>query len=78
MLSKSLSQPSGPSARFNLLCESEARPFRHPRSPKALQAIDRRWGSAVGAEAAEAFAGVRIVKNHYQEKVYSCLCSKKK
>lgn len=42
--------------------ESEARPFPHPRSPKALQAIARRWGSAVGVEAAEAFELVRLVR----------------
>ncbi len=41
--------------------ESEARPFPHPRSPEALRAIARRWGSAVGVEAAEAFELVRIV-----------------
>ena len=35
--------------------ESEAQPFPHPRSPAALQAVARRWGSAVGFEAAEAF-----------------------
>lgn len=44
------------------LYESEARPFPHPRSPEALRAIARRWGSAVGVKAAEAFAGVRVVK----------------
>ena len=43
------------------LYESEARPFLHPRSPEALRAIARRWGSAVGAEVAEAFELVRIV-----------------
>ena len=43
------------------LYESEARPFPHPRSPEALQAIARRWGSAVGVEAAEAFELVRSV-----------------
>lgn len=35
--------------------ESESRDFPHPRSPKALEAIARRWGSVVGVEAAEAF-----------------------
>lgn len=42
--------------------ESEARTFPHPRSPKALQAIARRCGSAVGVEAAEAFELVRFVR----------------
>jgi LmbE family N-acetylglucosaminyl deacetylase len=45
------------------LYESEARPFPHPRSPEALRAIARRWGSAVGVEAAEAFELVRSVRN---------------
>jgi LmbE family N-acetylglucosaminyl deacetylase len=44
------------------LYESEARPFPHPRSPDALRAIARHWGSAVGVEAAEAFALVRSVR----------------
>jgi LmbE family N-acetylglucosaminyl deacetylase len=35
--------------------ESERRDFPHPRSPAALEAIARRWGSVVGVEAAEAF-----------------------
>jgi LmbE family N-acetylglucosaminyl deacetylase len=42
--------------------ESEARPFPHPRSPEALRAIARRWGSAVGLEAAEVFELVRSVR----------------
>jgi LmbE family N-acetylglucosaminyl deacetylase len=42
--------------------EGEARPFPHPRSPEALQAIARRWGSMVGLEAAEAFQLVRGVR----------------
>lgn len=41
--------------------ESEARPFPHPRSPDALRAIARRWGSVVGRPAAEAFQLVRSV-----------------
>jgi LmbE family N-acetylglucosaminyl deacetylase len=41
--------------------ESEARAFPHPRSPDALRAIARRWGSVVGVEAAEAFQCVRHV-----------------
>jgi LmbE family N-acetylglucosaminyl deacetylase len=42
--------------------ESEARPFPHPRSPDALRAIARRWGTVVGVPAAEAFALVRSVR----------------
>lgn len=42
--------------------ESEARAFPHPRSPEALRAIARRWGSVVGLEAAEAFELVRSVR----------------
>jgi len=37
------------------LYETEARPFPHPHSPKALRVSARRWGSAVGVEAVEAF-----------------------
>jgi LmbE family N-acetylglucosaminyl deacetylase len=44
------------------LYESEARPFPHPRSPEALRAIARRWGSVVGVPAAEAFELVRDVR----------------
>jgi LmbE family N-acetylglucosaminyl deacetylase len=44
------------------LYESEARPFPHPRSPKALRALARRWGSVVGVEAAEAFELIRSVR----------------
>ncbi|MDZ4288130.1 MAG: PIG-L family deacetylase, partial [Prosthecobacter sp.] len=42
--------------------ESEARQFPHPRSPEALSAIARRWGSVVGVQAAEAFQLVREIK----------------
>lgn len=42
--------------------ESESRDFPHPRSPQALQAIARRWGSVVGLNAAEAFELVREIK----------------
>ena len=42
--------------------ESEARPFPHPRSPEALRAAARRWGSVVGLQAAEAFELVRAVR----------------
>lgn len=42
--------------------ETEARAFPHPRSPEALAAIAKRWGSVVGVEAAEAFQLVRAVQ----------------
>ena len=42
--------------------ESEARPFPHPRSPESLQALAKRWGSAVSVDAAEAFELVRLVR----------------
>lgn len=41
--------------------ESEARPFPHPRSSEALEAIARRWGSVAGLQAAEAFELVREI-----------------
>ncbi|QXD14294.1 PIG-L family deacetylase [Rhodocaloribacter litoris] len=41
--------------------ESEARPYPHPRSPEALRAIARRWGSVCGRAAAEAFMLVRAI-----------------
>ncbi len=44
------------------LYESEARSFPHPRSPEALRAIARRWGSTVGVQAAEAFELVRAIR----------------
>ena len=44
------------------LYEDEARPFPHPRSPEALRAIARKWGSTVGMEAAEAFELIREVR----------------
>ena len=40
---------------------SEARPFPHPRSPEALAAVARRWGSIAGLRAAEAFVLIRRV-----------------
>lgn len=40
---------------------SEVRQFPHPRSPEALDAIARRWGSVVGVDAAEAFQLVRAI-----------------
>jgi len=42
--------------------ESESRPFPHPRSPEALKAIAKRWGSVAGLQAAEAFSLVREVR----------------
>ena len=42
--------------------ESESRSFPHPRSPEALRAIAKRWGSVVGLQAAEAFELVRSVR----------------
>lgn len=42
--------------------ESEARPFPHPRSPEALRAIAKRWGSVVGVGAAEAFELIRSIE----------------
>ena len=42
--------------------ETEARTFPHPRSPEALEAIARRWGSVVGCGAAEAFELIRAVR----------------
>ncbi len=41
---------------------SELRAFPHPRSPEALDASARRWGSTVGVAAAEAFEPVRVVR----------------
>ncbi len=42
--------------------DSEAHQYPHPRSPQALQAIARRWGSVVGLNAAEAFEIVREIR----------------
>lgn len=42
--------------------ESEVRAFPHPRSPEALRVIARRWGSATGLHAAEAFHCVRDLR----------------
>ena len=41
---------------------SEARAFPHPRSPEALHAIAKRWGSVVGCPYAEAFELIRAVR----------------
>ncbi len=45
--------------RAMAIYEGEARAFPHPRSPQALEAIARRWGSVAGLKAAEAFELVR-------------------
>ena len=42
--------------------ERELRPFPHPRSPEALEAIAKRWGSVAGVAAAEAFELVRSIR----------------
>ena len=44
------------------LYESEARPFPHPRSPEALRATARHWGSNVGLSAAEPFQIIREIR----------------
>jgi len=41
------------------LYDSEVRSFPHPRSPKALKAATRRWGSVAGMQAAEPFELIR-------------------
>jgi LmbE family N-acetylglucosaminyl deacetylase len=41
--------------------ESEARTFPHPRSPEALRALAKRWGTVAGLEAAEAFELIREI-----------------
>jgi LmbE family N-acetylglucosaminyl deacetylase len=43
--------------------ETESREFPHPRSPEALRAVAKRWGSVVGLPAAEAFELVRSVRS---------------
>jgi LmbE family N-acetylglucosaminyl deacetylase len=40
---------------------SEERAFPHPRSPEAVTALARRWGSVVGCAAAEAFEMIRAI-----------------
>ena len=42
--------------------DSERRVFPHPRSPEALRATARRWGSVVGTGAAEAFELIRSIR----------------
>ncbi len=43
-------------------CESERRSFLPARSPDALRAVARRWGSVVGTQCAEAFQLIRSVQ----------------
>jgi LmbE family N-acetylglucosaminyl deacetylase len=42
--------------------DTERRAFPHPRSPEAVTALARRWGSVVGCEAAEAFELIRAIR----------------
>jgi len=42
--------------------ETEVRVFPHPRSPDAIHAIARRWGSITGCEASEAFELIRAIR----------------
>ena len=42
--------------------EEEARQFPHPRSPEALEAISKTWGSTAGFAAAEAFELIRSLR----------------
>lgn len=42
--------------------DTETRAFPHPRSPQAITALARRWGSVVGCEAAEAFELIRAIR----------------
>ena len=42
--------------------KSELRKFPHPRSPEALLAISRKWGSVVGFKAAEPFELLRSIR----------------
>jgi len=48
--------------RAMLTYTGEVRPFPHPRSPEAIRALARRWGSVVGVEYAEALELVRSVR----------------
>jgi LmbE family N-acetylglucosaminyl deacetylase len=44
------------------LYDTEVRLFPHPRSPEAIRAIARQWGTVVGCEAAEPFELIRSVR----------------
>ena len=41
--------------------DGELRAFPHPRSAEGLEVVARRWGTAVGVDAAEAFVTIRSV-----------------
>ena len=41
--------------------EYEKRKYPHPRSPKSLEIISKRWGTVIGVEYAEAFCIVRAL-----------------
>ncbi len=41
---------------------SEIRDYPHPRSPKAIEIIAKRWGVNIGLEMAEAFELVRCIR----------------
>lgn len=42
--------------------DTEVRAFPHPRSPEAICAISRRWGTVVDREAVEAFEMIRSIR----------------
>lgn len=42
--------------------ESESTKFPHPRSPEGLKVTAQRWGTVIGAQAAEAFEVVRMIR----------------
>jgi len=44
------------------LYDTEVRSFPHPRSPEAIQATARRWGSVAGFESVEAFELIRLAR----------------
>ena len=44
------------------LYKGEVRSFPHPRSPEALRAVARRWGTVVGLSYVEAFELVRSIR----------------
>ncbi len=41
--------------------DSEVRKYPHPRSPKAIKTIARKWGNVVGIEYAETFTTIRRI-----------------
>ncbi len=42
--------------------KSEMKKYPHPRSPKSVEIVSRRWGTAVGKELVEAFELVREIE----------------